>query len=610
MKHGVTFLGQERCRFAVWAPFAQKVDVHIVAPQERLLPLEQDAEGYYSAHVESVQPGSRYFYRLDGDKEYPDPASRFQPEGVHGSSQTLDAGFVWEDANWAGLPLHQYIVYEIHVGTFTPEGTFDAVISLLDGLKETGISALEIMPVAQFPGNRNWGYDGVYPFAVQNSYGGPDGLKRLVNACHKREMAVVIDVVYNHLGPEGNYCGEFGPYFTDRYQTPWGKAVNFDGPSSDFVRSFFIENALYWLSEFHVDALRLDALHAMFDFSPHTFLDELVASVDKLRSQAGRRMYLIGESDANDRRLVQSTECGGYGLDAQWNDDFHHALHALLTGEHTGYYQDFGLVAHLAKAFQAGFVYSGEYSSYRQRCHGSSSDDIPAERFVVFAQNHDQVGNRMLGERLSQLVPFEVLKLAAGVILVSPFIPLMFMGEEYGDPAPFQYFTSHSDPSLVEAIREGRRKLFAASERREEVPDPQDEATFLRSRLSNNLRHEGRHRVLREFYEKLISLRNETPALSCLSKDNMEVVGRETTKVLCVRRWTQHSEAMATFNFRDVQSSVSLSTDGQWEQRVNSAEPQWLGSGGSSVPRYTFKGETELVLAPNSFVLFTRSKDV
>ncbi|MBI2859269.1 MAG: malto-oligosyltrehalose trehalohydrolase [Chloroflexi bacterium] len=609
-KLGVRCLGDNRSQFTVWAPFAQKVDVHIIAPGERLIPLEKDAQGYHSVLAEGVRPGSRYFYRIDGDGEYPDPASRCQPDGVHTASKIVNDDVTWDDANWSGLPLQQYVIYEVHVGTFTEKGTFGAIIPFLDSLKEIGITALELMPVAQFPGSRNWGYDGVYPYAVQNSYGGPEGLKRLVNACHKKEMAVILDVVYNHIGPEGNYLAKFGHYFTDRYRTSWGAPLNFDGPSSDHVRRFFIENALYWLSEFHIDALRLDALHAIFDSSARTFLEELSVSVDELRDRLNRRMYLIGESDANDRRLVLSRELGGYGLSAQWNDDFHHALHVLLTGDRTGYYQDFGRMRHLVKAFREGFVYSGEYSSYRQRRHGSSSRDIPADRFVVFSQNHDQVGNRVLGERLSQLVSFEGLKLAAGVVLLSPFMPLFFMGEEYGEAAPFQYFTSHSEPALIEAVRKGRRQEFAAFKWKGEFPDPQDEATFLRSRLNHSLRDEGRHRVLREFYKKLIWLRKNTPALFCLSKETVEVLGYEKARLLYIRRWARDSEAVAALNFGDARSSVLLPVpEGHWQKQLDSAESPWLGKGSRVPVEFVSEGEIALDLEPKSFVLFTRPEE-
>jgi maltooligosyltrehalose trehalohydrolase len=597
------------CRFMVWAPLAKKVELHITAPEEQFLPMTRKAFGYYHTTAD-IEPGSRYFYRLDNGKDYPDPASRFQPEGVHGPSQVLAPAFPWQDERWGGISLSQHIIYELHVGTFTPAGDFAGVIPYLEELKKLGITAIELMPVAQFPGNRNWGYDGVFPFAVQNSYGGPVELKHLVNACHEKQMAVILDAVYNHLGPEGNYLGQFGPYFTDRYHTPWGTAINFDGPFSDDVRRYFIENSLYWFREFHVDALRLDALHAILDSSARPFLEQLTVSVKQLARQLHRQIYLIGESDANDRRLITSPKQGGYGIDAQWNEGFHHALHGLLTGEKTGYYRDFGRIKHLARAFREGFVYSGQYSPYRKRRHGSSSGDIPAHRFVVFAQNHDQTGNRMLGERLSKLVSLEKLKLSAGVVLLSPFIPLIFMGEEYGENAPFQYFTSHSDPALVKAVCEGRHREFAAFADKGEFPDPQDEATFLRSKVDYNLHNEGRHQIIYEFYKKLITLRGEIPALACLSKENMEVLEYEKEKLLYVRRWIEGSEAVTIFNFADVESTVVLPVpDGVWEKKLDSAEKHWLGNGSRLPEKYDFKGKVAITLGPNSLVLFIKSEE-
>jgi maltooligosyltrehalose trehalohydrolase len=593
------------CHFLVWAPYAHNVELHITSPQEQFIPMNRKPHGYYRAVIKGLQPGSRYYYRLDG-RDYPDPASRFQPEGVHGPSQVVDPTFTWNDTHWAGLPLQHYVIYELHIGTFTGPGTFVAAISFLDELKELGITAIELMPVAQFPGDRNWGYDGVYPFAAQNSYGGLEGLKSLVNACHQREMAVILDVVYNHLGPEGNYLGKFAPYFTDRYYTPWGQALNFDGPSSDDVRRYFIENARYWLSDCHIDALRLDALHAIVDSSATLFLVDLSVSVKKLAVQLNRQIYLIGESDANDRRLVLPLEQNGYGIDAQWNEGFHHALHVLLTGENTGYYRDFGRLHHLAKAFREGFVYSGQYSPYRQRRHGSHSCDVPAWRLVVFAQNHDQVGNRMLGERLSNLVPFESLKLAAGVVLLSPFLPLIFMGEEYGEMAPFQYFTSHSDVALIEAVRRGRMEEFKAFRWQGQPPDPQDRATFSRSKINHDLSQHDHHHVLWDFYQELIRLRREVPALSSLSKDNQEVRDYKTSGLLFIRRWIEGNRAITVFNFNDAPSSTVLPiTAGRWHKLHDSSEERWLGPG-SRLPReLDSAGEVSVTLAPRSLAVFT-----
>ncbi|MEJ2683739.1 MAG: malto-oligosyltrehalose trehalohydrolase [Candidatus Sulfobium sp.] len=401
MQVGAHYLGEGRCRFTVWAPFTEKVSVHVVAPADRLIRMEKDDRGYWEVTTSGVFPGTQYFYRLDAETERPDPASHLQAGGVHGPSEVVDQGsFPWKDGARKDIPVGQMIIYELHVGTFTPEGTFDAVIPRLDELYSMGTNAIELMPIAQFPGERNWGYDGVYPYAVQKSYGGPEGLKRLVDACHSRGMAVILDVVYNHLGPEGNYLRDFGPYFTEKYNTPWGEAINFDDAYSDEVRNFFIENALYWFRHFHMDGLRLDAIHAIYDMSAIPFLRELAGSVAGFSAEEGRSCHLIAESDRNDSTVIHPGEQGGYGMDAQWNDDFHHALHTLLTGEKTGYYIDFGMTDHLVKAYREGFVYSGQYSGYRKRRQGNSAADRPSSQFVLFAQNHDQIGNRMLGERL------------------------------------------------------------------------------------------------------------------------------------------------------------------------------------------------------------------
>jgi maltooligosyltrehalose trehalohydrolase len=604
---GATYLGEGRCRFLVWAPLARTVEVHIQAPTTQRVTLEKAPRGYYHVIAEGVEPGSLYTYRLDGAKERPDPASRYQPQDVHGPSQVVDSEFAWQDQGWCGPPWQDYIIYELHVGTFTAAGTFEAIIPYLDELKDVGITAIELMPVAQFPGPRNWGYDGVYPFAAQLSYGGPQGLKHLVNACHQKGLAVILDVVYNHLGPEGNYLGDFGFYFTGRYQTPWGLALNFDGPQSDEVRRFFIENALYWITDCHLDALRLDAVHAILDHSAYTFLEELATSVHAEAERLKRRVYLIAESDLDDTRVIRSPALGGYGLDAQWNDEFHHALHTLLTGEQDGYYQDYGQVSHLAKAFAEGYVYSGQYSAYRQRRHGNSSRTMPAHQFVVCVQNHDQVGNRMLGQRLSQLVSFEGLKLAAGVVLLSPFIPLLFMGEEYGEIAPFPYFISHTDAELVAAVRRGRRAEFAAFAWQDTPPDPYDETTFQRARLNHHLRHQAHHAVLRTFYQQLIRLRHALPALARLDKEALEVTGFEDAKVLCVRRWHDDQEVFMLCHFHQALMPLRLSVPpGRWRKRLDSAEPQWLGAGSSVPARLRGNSVVELSLPPQAIALFVR----
>jgi maltooligosyltrehalose trehalohydrolase len=606
-KLGATRLGDGRCRFCVWAPFAESVEVRLLSPRERLEPLTRTRQGYHCGVLDGVEPGALYRFRLDGDLERADPASRLQPQGVHGPSQVVEPAFDWTAEGWRGLPLRRYVIYELHPGTFTAAGTFDTAIERLDDLAALGITAVELMPVAQFPGERNWGYDGVYPFAAQNSYGGPQGLKRFVNACHERGLAVVLDVVYNHLGPEGNYLRDFGPYFSEAYRTPWGAPINFDGPHSDEVRRYFIENALYWLTECRIDALRLDAVHAILDFSARTFLEELAEAVKLFAESLGRHIHLIAESALNDTRLIRPPELGGFGLDAQWNDDLHHALHAVLTGERRGYYCDFGRFEQLLKALREGFVYDGGYSEYRRRRHGNSSRAIPSHRLVVFAQNHDQVGNRMQGERLSRLLPFEALKLAAGIVLLSPNLPLLFMGEEYGETAPFPYFVSHSDPDLVEAVRRGRREEFAAFGWEGEPPDPQAQETFQSAKLNAELRRTpGPHRCLWEFHRRLIALRRGGGLLSA-DPAHTEVFRVGTRRIGGIRRWSETEELCIFFytGASPVSAAVPLPA-GRWEKRLDSTDVEWGGPGSAIAPTVDSGGDVVLELAPYAFLVWSR----
>jgi maltooligosyltrehalose trehalohydrolase len=607
---GAALLGEGLCRFYVWAPFARHVEVHILSSQEIVKPLERLAKGYHEVILSGVEAGSLYMYCLDGEKERPDPASKYQPQGVHGPSEVTDSHFPWEDGGWSGVPLKDYVIYELHVGAYTAEGNFEAIIPYLEELKGLGVTAIELMPVGQFPGSRNWGYDGVYPFAVQNSYGGPQALKRLVNACHLQGLAVVLDVVYNHLGPEGNYLWDFGPYFTDRYRTLWGSSINFDGPQSDEVRRFFVDNALYWVRDFHVDALRLDAVHAILDFSAKPFLQELAAAVHEEADALGRRIFLMPESALNDAKVIRSPELGGYGLDAQWNDDFHHALRTLVTGDRSGYYVDFGRMEHLAKALREGYVYSGQYSVFRGRKHGNSSRDIPAHRFIVFAQNHDQVGNRMLGERLSQLASFEALKLVAGCVILSPHIPLLFMGEEYGETAPFPYFISHSDPDLVEAVRRGRREEFASFRWQGEPPDPQDEKTFLKAKLDHSLRITGRHKLLYEFYMTLIRVRREVLPAAWLSKENLQVGTFEADKLLVILRPFETEAFTLVLHFGRERKRACLSLpEGVWKKRFDSAEARWEGPGSCIADGIECREKSHLDMHPCSFLLLSTTKE-
>ncbi len=602
---GAVTLDAGRVRFRVWAPKVQRLAVNILdGPIPRSVPLERETNGYFSGTLDGVGEGSRYLYLLDEETLRPDPASRFQPVGVHGPSQVVDpARFQWADAGWQGIPLDEYVIYELHVGAFTPEGTFEATITRLDALRELGVTAVELMPVAQFPGKRNWGYDGVYPFAPHNGYGGPHGLKELIDACHCRGMAVILDVVYNHLGPEGNYTGCFGHYHTDRYRTPWGDAINYDGPESDPVRHFIVSNALYWVTEYHADALRLDAVHGIFDFGARHILDELTVAVHRRARMLGRRIHVIAESDLNDVRLLKPHRQGGYNLDAQWSDDFHHSLHTLLAGEQEGYYRDFGGVTHLAKAVREGFVYDGTYSAYRRRRHGSSSRLRPAHQFVVCAQNHDQTGNRMHGERLATLVSFEALKVAAGVLFLSPCVPLLFMGEEYGETAPFLYFIDHSDPDLVAAVRRGRREEFEAAGYRGKPPDPAARETFARSRLAWDLRGRGRHRTLLALCRTLISLRRERPALALLERKNLAVRALETERLLFMERWSGDERLLSLFNFSR-EARFPFPAAGSWRKLLDSAGHDWNGPG-SPLPA-TVRGERQVAMAGQSFALYRK----
>ena len=501
-------------RFSVWAPKAKRVDVVLEGEGARSVALEGNEGGVFEGFVPRVRAGADYRFRLDGGEPGPDPVSRWQPGGVHGASRVVDPrAFRWSDAGWKGPAIADYVIYELHVGTFTPEGTFDAAIARLGALKALGITAIEIMPVAEFPGARNWGYDGVSLYAPHSAYGGPEGLRRLVDAAHGAGLAVVLDVVYNHVGPEGNYLPLYGPYFTETYKTPWGPAVNYDGADSPEVRRFVIENALYWVTEYHVDALRLDAIHGIYDFGAKHVLQELVERVHAQGEASGRNVVVIAESDLNDPKVVRPPDVGGWGFDAQWSDDFHHAVHALLTEEDKGYYADFGGVEPLASAIAERFHYAGRYSRHRKRHHGASPRDVSGDHFVIATQNHDQVGNRAAGERLSALVDFPRQKLAAALLLLSPYVPLLFMGEEYGETNPFQYFVSHGDEKLVAAVREGRKKEFEAFGWGDDVPDPQSEETFRRSKLDWPSREKSPHRELLALYRDLLALRKREPAL-------------------------------------------------------------------------------------------------
>jgi maltooligosyltrehalose trehalohydrolase len=606
MDVGACYLGDGKCDFVVWAPHLQKVDLQLSTQYPKTMPMEKDEKGYWRTNAQDISADTLYSYVLESEKSRPDPASYFQPHGVHQASQVVNhKAFDWEDSGWRGIELSKMVMYELHIGTFSPQGTFDGVIPRLDDLKDLGVNAIEIMPVAQIPGERNWGYDGVYPYAVQNSYGGPQGLKNLVNECHKKGMAVILDVVYNHLGPEGNYLADFAPYFTDTYKTPWGWAINYDGPFSDEVRNYFVGNALYWLRHYHVDALRIDAVHAIYDMSARPFLQELAEQVDEFSRADGRKRYLIAESDLNDSRMIRPWELGGYGHDAQWSDDLHHCIHAILTGENDGYYQDFGTLEQLVASLKEGFVYSGQYSEHRKRRHGNSCKDRPASQFVVFSQNHDQVGNRMLGERLSSLVSFEALKLAASIEILSPYVPLLFMGEEYAEDTPFLYFVSHSEPSLIAAVRKGRRDEFADFVWTTEPPDPQDLATFERSKLNWEKRSKEKHRVMLEYYKFLLKMRKETAAFSHLDKDALDVTLFNRERVVTMQRLHNSSRAYVIFNFSSSSETVGADLPGgRWGTVLDSADTIWNGPG-TLIPT-KINPRDQLKLQPHSVAVFKK----
>ena len=502
---GATLNG-DLCEFRVWAPSAERVTLRLRTENgTRDWPMAYAEDGQFFLEA-FAKPGDRYSYVVDDHKPVPDPVSRLLPEGVHGPTEIVDPhAFKWTDQGWRGLPLDDYIIYELHIGTFTPQGTFEAAIAKLPYLKKLGVTIIEIMPVAAFPGTRNWGYDGVSPYAVQESYGGPDALRRLVDAAHELGLAVMMDVVYNHLGNEGNYLRLFGPYFTDKHKTPWGDAINYDQPGSEGVRRYFVENALYWIREYHLDGLRLDAVQTIKDDSQKHILAEIAEDVRALATQLGREVCLIAETDENDAKMVRPLNQGGYGLDAVWSDDFHHAIHAFFTGERKGYYQDFGRPEQIVRALNEGFVFQGEpFQFWEGRQRGTSSREMPAQAHVICIQNHDQVGNRARGERLTALIPRGARMIAAALLLLAPETPLLFMGQEYDETNPFQFFTDYGDPVLQKAVSDGRRNEFKDFDF-QDVPDPQDPATFERSHLNWHLA-EGEN-VMLEWYTSLIQLR-------------------------------------------------------------------------------------------------------
>jgi maltooligosyltrehalose trehalohydrolase len=555
---GATYLGNGKTEFTVWAPLKETMFLHIVYPFEKKIEMQKDEWGYFHL-VENASPGCRYFFMPGGAKDLPDPASKYQPDGVHGSSEVIDHSlYKWNDANWKGIPFNELILYELHTGSFTEQGNFEAIISKLDHLKQTGVNAIELMPIAQFPGQRNWGYDGVCPYAVQNSYGGPGELKKLVDACHQKGIAVFLDVVYNHLGPEGNYLEEFAPYFTDRYKTPWGKAINFDGEWSDGVRDFFSDNSIYWFKYFHIDGLRYDAIHGVFDSGAVHIWELMHSKIAKLEQKLGRKLHTIAESDFNSPRVIRDPALGGFGFTAQWLDDFHHAMYVLLDEKGKKIYADFGDIQQLAKAFKDGYVHSGEYVSFRKRKHGASSAGIDGDKFVVFSDNHDQAGNRVTGARLSSLLNFEKMQVASACLLLSPYIPMIFMGEEYSEESPFFYFIDHSDKKLTKLVKDGRKKEFEHFGWDVEPPDPDSEDTFTRSKLRWESLKETKHQEMLSWYKQLLGLRKTHPALINFDKNDLQV-NTSGDMLIIYRRSASHKDSLiCLFNFSGKESASFL----------------------------------------------------
>ena len=606
-KLGVNFNEEGQADIALWAPKVDYAEIYYVDKNksEQLIGGEL---GLWTLTTDSLKPGDLYFFKLDGKVQFPDPASLSQPDGVHGASQAINnREFNWTDEKWKNFALKDYIFYELHVGTFTSEGTFAAIEEKLDYLIDLGITAIEIMPVSQFSGERNWGYDGVFPFSVQNSYGGAKGLQQLVNTCHNKGLAVVLDVVFNHIGPEGNHLENFGHYFTDKYHTPWGNAINFDDAWCDHVRNFFIENTLMWFRDFHIDGLRMDAVHAIKDFSPLHILQEIKLYVDELIHETGRNHYLIAELDLNDTRYINAISKGGFGLDAQWIDEFHHALRVSSGQPKTGYYSDFDSIVSLAKSYEDAYVYDGAYSDHRKKKFGVKAAENPGQQFVVFSQNHDHVGNRMLGERTSELVSFEMQKLLAGAVLVSPYLPMLFMGEEYGETNPFQYFVNHTDPELADAVRKGRKKEFEAFHMEGEAPDPMSEETFEKSKLQWQLTEQEPHKTMLSFYKKLITIRKEQAALHVLNRKDVSVESLTDQEVIILQRQHKIQHTICLMNFSKQPQQVKVPVYAPvWHKLMASSDLKWKGPG--DLPR-TISEEISLVLPPESFTLYSNEHE-
>lgn len=606
-KTGIERLGMHRegdtLQLTVWAPAAKAVHCVLQHPEESFALRPGDYGYWHGEHPAAGRQELTYWLEVDGNT-YPDPASRAQPQGVHGPSAWVDLAYAWTDGDYRAPAMADLIIYELHVGTFSDSHDFAGVIERIPHLLSLGINAIEIMPIAQFPGERNWGYDGVLPFAVQHSYGGAKGLQQLVDACHAAGIAVILDVVYNHVGPEGNYLPNFGPYFTDKYGTPWGQAINYDDAWSQGVRDYVLANVRMWFTDFHIDGLRLDAVHAIKDFSPSHLLQDLRRLTDAIMAERNSAHYLIVECDLNDRRYLDALDTRGFAMDAQWIDEFHHALRVAVGEEKKGYYKEFNGLAHLAKAYSDAYVFDGGYSEHRHKFFGTKATGLDGDRFIVFSQNHDQIGNRMLGERSGVLFSAAKQRLMAAAVLLSPFTPMLFMGEEWGSKRPFQYFVSHGDEELVEAVRNGRKQEFADFQAEGSPPDPQAKSTFANSMIDWQELHSPESSQMLHYYSALIKLRKDLADMHPARREQWQVRLLEQQTSLLLTLQDEGAQALCLLNFSAERQAYSLPQDEGWQLLLNSDAPQWGGQADADVT--PLQGD-RLWVAAHSAVLLKRS---
>ncbi|MDR0373400.1 MAG: malto-oligosyltrehalose trehalohydrolase [Nitrososphaerota archaeon] len=596
------------CRFIVWAP--NQSHLKLVLPKENQhFSMDKSAGGYWTHTTDGLEADTPYLYELDDKTQKPDPASHYQPKGVFGVSQVIDHdAFRWSDHKWRGLDIKDLVFYELHVGTFTPEGTLKAVQGKIKALHEFGINAVELMPITQFSGIRNWGYDGVFPYAVHNSYGKPDDLKALANECHNQGIALFVDCVYNHLGPEGNCLNSYGPYFPPTHLGRWGANLNLDGPQNDGVRNYFLENIIHWLSNYHLDGIRLDAVLSMHDKSPRHFLAELNEKFHNYLETTSRKAYLIAESGRNVPCVLTPLSEGGFGFDAQWLDDFQHTVFALLTGEREGYYSGYDGIQDIVETLTESFIFVGDEPNCKRKRLGESYSWIPADRFIVFSQNHDQVGNRLLGDRLAALLGFEAAKIAAGIVLLSPYVPLLFMGEEYGETVPFQFFVDYQSRELAEAVRAGRKKEFAAFHWQGEVPDPQSPKTFEKSKLNWQTRNSEHGQKILSYYRALITLRRNHSIFHPQTKRQIKHIHTQNN-ILFVHKQNNKTEAGIIANCTKTPEHYDFPLEGgPYTKVLDSADFAYAGLG-STLPTLAIKGDSHTLNAFHLAVFLKESQD-